>query len=336
MKKLAIIAIALIALMSILIATPVYADAQEYQASEETVVANNMTDRFSPLTYFQGKWYGKGWNLVVLPIEKEPSSTDTQCVLETGKGNFCIKTAPYCEILEFDKSFKITNKLFPENIVVDALPYVQKVFLFDSWKPGDPLPECSRDAEEMKVFHGEDGTLLFLGKEGTTDKVARIFSLPNGVMVLAMGKGELQDLQEIKKTGGLPVAELENREVYNKPYDRLEDELGDFFSAINPNDVLDKEVIKGDAMVLELSTDNSGGAIVTVPYLNQPSDAVGAFQMPKFKSTFWIENINEKKNLQLQYSQTIDFEFIKDVSGNLILWPHVDVATLCKDDYCSK
>ena len=105
---------------------------------------------------------------------------------------------------------------------------------------------------------------------------------------------------------------------------------------INPNDVLDKEVIKGNAMVLELSTDNSGGAIVTVPYLNQSGDAVGAFQMPKFKSTFWIENINEKKNLQLQYSQTIDFEFIKDVSANLILWPHVDVATLCKDHYCEQ
>ncbi len=228
MKKLAIIAIALVALMSILIPTPVYADAQEYQAPEETVVGNNVTDRFSPLTDLEGKWYGKGWNLVVLPIEKESSSTDPdpQCVLETGKENFCIKTAPYCEILEFNKSFKITNKLFPENIVVDALPYVQKVFLFENWKPSASLPDCSRDAEGMKPFHDENGTLVFLGKEGTTDKVARIFSLPNGVMVLAMGKGELQHLQEIKKIGGLPVAELESRKDYNKPYDQLDHELG--------------------------------------------------------------------------------------------------------------
>ena len=293
-----------------------------------------------PLTDLQGTWYGKGWNVIAIPIERE-SGTHTDCVAvisPDSKESFCIHAEPYCEILDISNRIEVNNKLFPTNIVVPGLAYDQKVIASQSWQPGDAPPECPSDFStnpDFKQIHAEKGTWLFLGQEGNTDKVARIFSLGRGVMTLAMGKGESQTLQAIEPTGGFPVAELgDDRTRYNTPYTDLNALLGNFFNLDNPNEVLDNEVIGGDAMVIKVSTDNSGGAIASIPFFDTPSDIEGAFQVPRFKSTFWIENINNKEQLQLQYSQTTDLDFRKDVSGDLVLWPHVDVSKLCKDTYC--
>lgn len=319
-------------------------------AAGKTITINQEKRRYSvsakwldlgPLTDLKGTWYGKGWNVIAIPIKRE-SGTETNCeIQDNGKESFCIHTEPYCEILDISKSIEVDNKLFPENIVVPGLAYDQKVFASQSWKPGDAPPKCPRDFSsdpDFKQIHGEKGNWLFLETERKTQKIARIFSLGRGVMALAMGKGEsTKNLQAIERTGGFPVAELgTDRERYNSPYTILDSNLGNFFNLDNPNEVLDKELIKGKATILKVSTDNSGGAIASIPFFDTPNDLEGAFQVPSFKSTFWIENIKDPDNLQLQYSQTTDLDFRKDDSGNLVLWPHVDVATLCKDNYCQE
>ena len=150
-----------------------------------------------------------------------------------------------------------------------------------------------------------------------------------------MGQVFTENLQEIPEVGGFPVAELgADRARYNGPYVLLKAQLGEFFNLENPNEVLNRDMIKGNATTIELSTDNSGGDIATIPFFNKPNDVVGAFKVPRFKSIFWIENTDDKNNLRLQYSQTTDLDFRKDLNRDLVMWPHVDVATLCKGAPC--
>lgn len=335
MKKLKIVFVVLCVLsLSLLYTNNAYAD-----------------DPLGPLTYLEGTWYGKGWNVIAIPIERK-SGINTNCIRESGKESFCIHAEPYCEILDISNRIKVDNKLFPKDIVVHGLAYEQKVIAYPNWQPGTEIPECPspsdfpKDSHSFTKIHAEKGTWLFLGREKSTEKVARIFSLGRGVMALAMGEGKIQNLEEtvdekgdkipkIKPTGGFPVAELgTDRDRYNTPYTDLKDTLEDFFNLENPNEVLDKKAIEGDAMVLKVSTDNSGGAIASIPFFDTPNDIEGAFQIPRFQSTFWIENIKNPDKLQLQYSETTDLDFRKDDSGNLVLWPHVDVSTLCKENYC--
>ncbi|MBP0022015.1 MAG: hypothetical protein J7647_31215 [Cyanobacteria bacterium SBLK] len=288
------------------------------------------------LTDLQGMWYGRGWNIIAIPIQG--SSTHTNCESTTGPSGFCVHAEPYCEILDITQPVSVENRLLPEILVNVGLAYDQKVFSPNDWNPGNRPPECPPDLvnrEDFQQVHGETGMWLLLG-EGE-NKIVRTFSLPRGNSVLATGQAESVDsLSAITPTGAFPVGELGAGEIfYNTPYRRLNSALKRFLNLRNPNRALGKELARGNsATVLTVSTDNLGGAIANIPSLDRPNDAEDAFQVPAFKATFWIENIDDRDDLQLQYSQTTDLDFIKDINGDLILWPHVDVSTLCKDAYC--
>ncbi|NEQ10577.1 MAG: hypothetical protein F6K37_33060 [Moorea sp. SIO4E2] len=293
-----------------------------------------------PLADLYGKWYGQGWNMIAIPIKRK-SGTHTECTIEDvpgSKESFCIHAEPFCDVLDFKKKTETVDKLFPKNITVFGLEYEHTVFSSKTWEPGQAPPACPKDVsndQSFKKIHGEKGAWLFLGQENGKNKVARIFSLTRGNTVLALGQAQSQKLEEIKETGGFPVAELgKDRERYNTPYRDLKDLLKGYFNLENPNEVLDQDIIKGNATVLEVSTAQKGGAIASIPFFDMANGVEGDFQIPKFKSTFWIENTHNKSELQLQYSETTDFDFRKDLSGDLVLWPHVDVSTLCQNSYC--
>ena len=319
-----------------------YGDRRQMHGNNQQMHGNLEPDpNLGPLAHLEGTWYGQGWNMIAIPI-KRVSGTHTECTIDNdsdSKESFCIHAEPFCDVLDFNKKTQTVDKLFPENITVFGLEYEHTVFSSNSWKPGDPVPACPNNVSEngyFKKIHGEKGAWLLLGEEQGKDKVARIFSLTRGNTVLALGQAQSQKLEEIKETGGFPVAELgKDRERYNGPYRDLRDILKGDFNLENPNEVLDQRLIKGNATVLEVSTDKEGGAIASIPFFDMANGVEGDFQIPKFKSTFWIENTNNKSELQLQYSETTDFDFRKDLSGDLVLWPHVDVSTLCKDSYCN-
>jgi hypothetical protein len=66
------------------------------------------------------------------------------------------------------------------------------------------------------------------------------------------------------------------------------------------------------------------GGILNIPFLTPNANVIS------ISATFWIETVvvpeSESSFLQLQYSQTVIFEF---PSGQT-RWPHISVATLRK------
>ena len=114
------------------------------------------------------------------------------------------------------------------------------------------------------------------------------------------------------------------------------------FDLSNPNTALVK-AIEGqnitDTVVLEVSTDVTpdafppnlpgqyGGGILNIPFVTRNANATS------LQAKFWLETVTPEDGppfLQLQYSQRVMLVFPAGPTGELIIWPHISVATLIK------
>ena len=283
--------------------------------SEET---EKTVEDLGPLNDLAGTWVGKGWNMIAVPINSDDPRNTVGCPgipASPARENFCIEIMPYVETLTFTPiGAPVPNRGFPINTFVVGLHYQQVV----------------SDANTFQPLHIEDGMWLLLDKEKKI--VSRLSSIPHGDSLLAIGKAfDVEGNFQIPPTDGLPI--LDKPALgYADPYFTAEGVPP--FDTSNPNqmlqDVIDKQKLLKTVVLNNVSTENKGG-ISNIPFIKKNADATS------FESTFWIEEVEDKAGnnfLQLQYSQTTDLEFIKDFTSKdpdqLIVWPHVDVATLVK------
>jgi len=294
-------------------------------------------DELGPLRNLPGTWVGRGWNLIAVPIAGNGPRNRVGCpppslpspFYETGDGDFCVEIAPYVETITFTPigaevpNRGVTSEGKPNNTFVVGLHYQQVV----------------SNAETFEPMHIENGMWLLIDK--ATGQVARLSSIPHGNSLLAIGNSrELNEFTQVPTTAGLPTLSNFNSEpietkLYTAPYEDAENVPP--FTPDNPNEILQRVIDQqnkvgqvGQTQVLIVSTAPEGG-IVNIPFIEKHADASA------FQSIFWVEDVkdqNENHFLQLQYSQTTDLAFKRDFTSNdpnkLIVWPHVDVATLVK------
>ncbi|NEO54433.1 MAG: hypothetical protein F6K54_15890 [Okeania sp. SIO3B5] len=257
--------------------------------------------------------------MIAVPINSNSPRNTVGCPGKSAsppREDFCIEIMPYVETLTFTPiGAPVPNRGFPIDTFVVGLHYQQVV----------------SDAKTFQPLHIENGMWLLLDKEQNI--VSRLSSIPHGDSLLAIGKtSDIDGNFKIPSTKGLPILDKPVLGLgYADPYFTAEGVPP--FVPSNPNqmlqDVIDKQKLV-NTVILDVSTENEGG-ISNIPFIKKNADATS------FKSTFWIEEVEDKAGnnfLQLQYSQTTDLDFIKDFTSKdpdkLIVWPHVDVATLVK------
>ncbi len=285
--------------------------------SDETT---DTVDDLGPLKDLAGTWVGKGWNMIAVPINSRLPRNSVGCPGRLPKDDnesFCVEIMPYVETLTFTPiGAPVPNRGFPIDTFVVGLHYQQVV----------------SDANTFQPLHIENGMWLLLDKEKKI--VSRLSSIPHGDSLLAIGKYfETEGNFQIPAIQGLPALDRPALGLgYNTPYLRAEGVPP--FVPSNPNqmlqDVIDKQKLVKTVVLDNVSTENEGG-ISNIPFIKKNADATS------FESTFWIEEVEDENGnefLQLQYSQTTALEFINDFTSQdpdkLIMWPHVDVATLVK------
>ena len=270
--------------------------------------ANESLNDLGPLKELPGTWFGKGWNLIAVPINNN------------GKESFRLEIRPYVETITFAPvGALVPNKGFPKNSFVSALSYDQRV----------------TDAKTDQPLHAEDGMWLLLKNQPNLNElsIARQSSIPHGNSLSALG-GFISEkgAPTISDLNALPIlADNAKALGYSDPY--LNTSFPNF-DPTNPNKNL-QDTIKNqnilETVTLKVSTNQSGG-ISNIPFIKKNADVTS------FDSTFWIESIKDKQTgkefLQLQYSQQTNLDFLHDFTSNnpdaLIVWPHVDISTLVK------
>ncbi|WP_293114377.1 heme-binding protein [Okeania sp. SIO1I7] len=270
-----------------------------------------------PLKDLTGTWVGKGWNMIAVPINSRRARNTVGCPGKTPKKpreNFCVEIMPYIETLTFTPiGAPVPNRGFPIDTFVVGLHYQQVV----------------SDANTFQPLHIENGMWLLLDKEKKI--VSRLSSIPHGNTLLAIGDSfDVEGNFQIPEIDGLPI--LDKPVLgYAAPYFTAEGVPP--FNPSNPNkilqDIIDKQKLL-ETVILDVSTENEGG-ISNIPFIEKNAD------VSSFESTFWIEDVEDEAGnefLQLQYSQTTNLDFIKDFTSEdpdkLIVWPHIDVATMVK------
>jgi hypothetical protein len=185
------------------------------------------------------------------------------------------------------------------------------------------------DLETNEPLHLENGMWLNLG-DSQAQPIVRQGSIPHGDAFLALGTANtVSGPPDITLISGLPTSGPDTPLGYTDVYEQLVDG----FNPVSPLTVLTDAIAQQDileTLTLTVSTENEGGGITNIPFVTANANATS------FKSTFWLETVVDEKTgekvQQLQYSQQIHLEFIKQF-GNpdaLIVWPHITVNTMRK------
>ena len=261
---------------------------------------------FGNLAALVGNWQGaNGFNMIAVPNQK---------------GDFSLLVAPYTETL----SVVAIQATTPNRglIVIENIPTLQ-------------YSTVILDSTNNSLMHVECGFWELCGcpERNNGFDIFRIASVPHGNAVEAMGSSSVVNGRPVIDPGlsGLPVGDLPNLNGYTDPY--IFPSPG--FSASSPNQTLinylDTQEANGQTVTktvtLQISTQNQGaiGNIASLRTNAKPT---------QFDATFWIETVEDSKTgetfQQLQYSQRIMIEFPiqSDLSGQTIVWPHVNVNTL--------
>lgn len=282
-----------------IVATPIELGAQNVRLVGSEIDFGNLTGLI-------GNWQGaNGFNMIAVPNQA---------------GDFELLVAPYTETL----TIAAVQATTPNRglIVIENIPTLQySTTIVDSTTQG--------------LMHVEAGFWELAGDPTRNDgfDIFRIASVPHGNAVEAMGVSSVSAGRPAidPDLSGLPLGDLPDLNGYTDPY--IFPSPG--FSASSPNQTLiawlDAQEAKGQTVTqtvtLQVSTQNKGG-IANIASLRTNA------RPTQFDATFWIETVEDSSTgesfLQLQYSQRIMIEFpIKsDLSGQTIVWPHINVNTL--------
>ena len=261
---------------------------------------------FGNLTGLVGNWHGdNGFNLIAVPDQK---------------GEFSLLVRPYTEDLIVSKVPATTpNRGL---IVIENIPTLQ-------------YSTTISDLLLKTLMHVECGfwELASLSARNNGFDIFRIASVPHGNAVEAMGVSSVADGPPVIDitVSSMPTGDLPPLSGYTDPY--LRSEFPDF-TPVFPNEFLANFLKKQEAsglkvtktVTLQVSTQNRGG-INNIASLQTNANPI------EFDATYWIETLEDGQGnvfRQLQYSQRVMIEFpIKtDLSGQTILWPHINVNTL--------
>lgn len=284
--------------------------------------------QLGPLAELLGNWVGKGFNQVSLPGNPDPSlifrltlnATTETLTFDTAGG------------LIPDRGLGVNNDIF-----YLGLRYLQEV----------------TDATTNELIHLEPGLWLNLPattSPSTSPTVARLGTIPHGDALLAQGNFFTVDGGPQIGTADTTPFTLDpttgarqnvTSAQYLAPFTSTSLPPGIPTGAIaNPN-ILLTEAIQGqnivNTVVLSVAANpiggingtpiappnapNNVGAITNIPFVNANPNP------NSFSAIFWIETVQNpdgSQRLQLQYTQTVIFDF------DGLKWPHVSVATLVK------
>jgi hypothetical protein len=273
-----------------------------------------------PLATLDGKWGGKGFNVIWRPNHTP------------GQDHF-LELNLTIDAIEFDAiSGAIPNRgLLQQDINMFGLTYLQQI----------------SDANLDAGLHIEPGIwavapLTSDPAEGPT--VVRMASIPHGSTILAQGSATsasgppvIPDINILpffigdpSATFNFPEQNLSSATTFRSPPAQL---VGITQGMVNnPNSVLQAK-IAGQTILstttLQVSTQPAapivGGGTANTAFLAGSADGPNA-QSAVVSATFWIEVVKGTPDfLQLQYSQLVLLNF------NGLSWPHVTVGTLRKD-----
>lgn len=272
-----------------------------------------------------GTWEGvKGWNVIAVP------AVDSQA---NNKKTYKLMVQNYYETLTFEPiEDPVLNQGGDADQIIGALKYTQKIHEFES----------------NTLLHIETGMLFYLDNidcKNDCDSpwqppytIARSGTIPHGNSIMILGdaaavQGPLP-LPDISTYPDLPEGYLAQ---YHAEQDRLSvadivtgDDHSKIFDVKNPNYNLDRDN-RGlnflETVHIKLDSQNAGG-MVNLPFINKYANTTRA------SIDYWIQKINlpmsNETFTQLQYSQTVDLEFLVNVDGEdkMVTFPHVTTNTL--------
>ena len=267
--------------------------------------AHQVADSLGPLAGLVGTWMGsKGWEIIAVPsVRQLRDSKDTT-------ESFRLIVRPYIEIITFVPiGAPVPNRGYPNDLFITGVQYQMRI----------------TDAETNQPLHLETGMWLYLPEQQQT--IARSATVPHGDSLLALGNSQtlngrpaIPDLNVIPDIGG-------PRAGYTDPYINLSPAP---FLAKNVSQPLQDAIAKqtiAETVQLQISTANGGG-VLNIPFVTAQANTTA------FTCSYWIETVQTPSGdvQQLQYLQQSNLNFIKqfNTSGNLIMWPHVNLNTLQK------
>ena len=269
--------------------------------------AHQVADSLGPLAGLVGTWMGsKGWEIIAVPsVRQMPDSKDTV-------ESFRLIVRPYIEIITFVPiGAPVPNRGYPNDLFITGVQYEMRI----------------TDAETNQPLHLEVGMWLYLPEQQQT--MARSATVPHGDSLLALGNSQvingkptIPSLDVIPDIGGVKAG-------YTHPYIRLPPPAT--FLAKNVSQPLQEAIASQniiETVQLQISTANGGG-VLNIPFVTAQANTTA------FTCSYWIETIKTETGdtvQQLQYLQQSNLNFIKqfNTSGNLIMWPHVNLNTLQK------
>ncbi|MEJ0078524.1 MAG: heme-binding protein [Alphaproteobacteria bacterium] len=265
--------------------------------------AHQVADSLGPLANLVGTWMGsKGWEIIAVPAPLgNPPTGET----------FRLIIRPYIEIITFVPiGAPVPNRGYPDDLFITGVQYDMRI--------------C--DAETNQPLHLETGMWLYL--PGQAQTIARSATVPHGDSLLALGNATtLSGAPAIPKTTAIPVIKG-FKPGYTDNYLRLPSTIP--FVASDVSKVLQDAIAQqtiSQTDQLDISTANGGG-VLNIPFVTAQANTNA------FTCTYWIETIKTASGdvQQLQYLQQANLNFIKqfDNSGDLIMWPHINMNTLSK------
>jgi hypothetical protein len=269
--------------------------------------AKQVADSLGPLASLVGTWMGsKGYEIIAVPsVVKNPNNGQES-------ENFRLIIRPYIEIITFTPiGASVPDRGYPNDMFITGIQYEMRI----------------TDADTNQPLHVETGMWLYL--PGQPQTVARSATVPHGDSLLALGTSTtLSGPPTIPSITVVPNIQGK-KEGYTDNYLRLPPPIPFIASDVSKllRDAIAKQTISQTEQI-ELSTANGGG-ILNIPFVNTNANAT------LFTCTYWIETVEDSSGdsyQQLQYLQQTNLEFLKqfDGSGDLIMWPHVNMNTLLK------
>lgn len=261
---------------------------------------------YGNLTGLIGAWSGaNGFNMIAVPNQA---------------GGFTLLVAPYTENLTINAVSATTPNRGLNTIAnLPTLEYSTKIV----------------DSRDQSLMHVENGFWELVDASANIGfDIFRLANIPHGNSLVAMGVSSVtQGPPNINPNlSGVPLGDLPTLNGYLDPFG-FPLEFPDFDPSA-PNQTLinylNKQIQGGfkvtQTVELKISTQNRGG-ITDIASLRTNANAT------QFEATFWLETLEDPSgNIthQLQYSQVIFIQFpiSSNLSGQTIVWPHINVNTL--------